>query len=265
MMSDFRTTRLAGAFLLAAGLSIPALAQSGMQEGAPAEAQPEQAQADLPEGFEVLERHVEAIGGTEAGMELEGLRMTGTMSIPAMGMQGDISVSAAPPAKQLVEIEIQNMGSIVQGTDGEKAWASQPGGEPEMVPEPQAEAMAENADFYLRFKPRERYQSATTTGTETMDGTEVHVVELVSNSGEQSLGYFRVDNGLQLAEKTRTAPGATTFSNEVRYLDYQEVEGMKFPMKLVMTQGGFTQEMTFESVEVNPEFDAGTFDAPGDL
>ena len=257
-----RPSHMAAAFVLAAGLSMPALAQ----EGAPAaEAQQAQPAADLPDGFAVLERHVEAIGGKEAGMKLEGIRMSGTMSMPAMGMNGTITVSAAAPAKQLLQITITGFGSMVQGTDGERAWASQPGGQPQIVPDPQAKAMIDGADFHARYEPRNRYESATTTGTETMGDTEVYVVELVSASGEESVGYFSVETGLQHAEKTRVAPGADTFGNEVTFLDYKEYDGMKFPTTMKMVQQGFAQELTFDAVELNPEFDAATFDAPGDL
>ncbi|MEO1534230.1 MAG: hypothetical protein AAFS11_01530 [Planctomycetota bacterium] len=254
------TTRFAAMLLMSAGLSMPAVAQAG----APAEAAATAA-ADLPDGFEILERHVEAIGGAEAGKTLKGVRMTGALAMPAMGMSGSIVISAAPPAKQLLEISITGFGSMVQGTDGEKAWASQPGGQPVMVPEPQAAAMIEGANFEARYQPRKRYESATTTGTETMDGTEVYVVELVTKTGEESVGFYSVETGLQHAEKTRIAPGSETFGNEVTFLDYKDYDGMKFAATMKMVQQGFAQEITFEKVELNPEFDAGTFDAPGDF
>jgi hypothetical protein len=258
-----RTTRMAAAFLLAAGFVPLAAAQDAdPMSGAPVEVE---ASADLPEGFEILERHVEAIGGAEAGKALEGIRMAGTMAMPAMGMSGTITVSAAPPAKQLIEITINGMGDMVQGTDGERAWASQPGGQAMMMPEPQAKDMIESADFRARYEPRERYQSATTTGIETVDGAEVYVVELVSTNGDESVSYYNVETGLQHAEKTRAAPGASAFASEVTFLDYKEFAGMKFPTTMKMVQQGFAQEITFETVEVNPAFDADTFDAPGDL
>ncbi|MEL6499300.1 MAG: hypothetical protein AAFZ67_00980 [Planctomycetota bacterium] len=254
------TTRMAAAFLLTAGLSLPAIAQ----EGAPAEAETSVA-ADLPDGFDILDRHVEAIGGKDAAMKLEGVRMTGSLAVPAMGMTGSIVVSAAPPAKQILDISINGFGTMVQGINGDKAWASQPGGEPMMMPEAQAKPMIENAQFYDRYQPRKRYQSATTTGTETMDGEEVYVVELVSTGGTESVGFYSVETGLQRAEKSRAVPGAAAFDSEIVYLDYKEHDGLKFASVMKMVQQGFAQEITFESIEINPEFDTGTFDAPGDL
>lgn len=253
---------MAAAFLMTAGVALPALAQDAdPMSGAPIEAE---AAADLPDGFEILERHVEAIGGAEAGKALQGVRMAGTMAMPAMGMSGSITVSAAPPAKQLIEITIAGMGNMTQGTDGERAWAIQ-GGQTMFMPEAQAKEMVESADFAARYAPRERYTSATTTGTETLDGTEVYVVELVSTNGAESIAYYSVETGLQHAEKTRSAPGSTTFSAEVTFLDYKEVNGMQFAGTMKMIQQGFAQEITFETIEVNPEFTAGTFDAPDDL
>lgn len=255
---SFTTARLAAAFVLAAGLSAPALAQ----EGAPAETQPEAASQDLPDGFEILERHVEAIGGTERGMEVEGLRMSGTVSVPAMGMTGRITISAAAPAKQLVEVSLP-VGNMVQGTNGEKAWMSQPGTQPMMLPDAQAQMMIENADFYAHYQPRERYESATTVGTETIDGETYYTVELVDTDGDESIGVYSAESGLQRFEKTRMAPGSDVFAQEIELLEYEEIDGMKFPKKMLMTQQGMKQEIIFETVEVDPDFGEDAFAAPG--
>jgi hypothetical protein len=257
-MSLFRTIVLAA--MLAAGCPVCA------QDGAPASAPESAPAASLPEGFSVLERHVEAIGGKELGMKLDGFRMVGALAMPAMGMSGTISIDAQAPSSQLLEVNITGVGIIVNGTNGEKAWATQaPGQPPQLIEGPQAETMMQNANFRSRYDPRTTYTSATTVATEELEGEACYRVELVSATGVESVGLFSVETGLQRKEMTRSAPGATVFTQEVIYSDYREVGGLKFPFRMSIVAQGFAQELTFESIEVDPEFAAGTFDAPDDL
>lgn len=257
-MSLSRMTVLAA--LLAA--SCPVCAQDGAPDAAP-ESSPA---ASLPDGFSVLERHVEAIGGKELGMKLEGFRMVGALAMPTMGMSGTISIDAQAPSSQLLEVNITGVGVIVNGTNGEKAWATQaPGQPPQLIDGPQAETMMQNANFRSRYDPRSTYTSATTVATEEVAGEACYRVELVSAAGVESVGLFSIESGLQIKEMTRSAPGAAAFLQEVTYMEYREVEGLKFPFKMSIIAQGFAQELTFESIEIDPEFAAGTFDAPDDM
>lgn len=62
-------------------------------------------------------------------------------------------------------------------------------------------------------------------GTEEMDGEQVHKLEITAPNGMVTNEYYSVNSGLKL----KTSSQAT---GEVRYSDYQEIEGVKFPMAL---------------------------------
>ncbi|MEO1583508.1 MAG: hypothetical protein AAFR96_02915 [Planctomycetota bacterium] len=260
MLSDL--PRVSG-MLLICGASLALAPSAAAQDGG---SEPAAAAESLPDGFAVLEAYVEALGGEEQGMKMQSLRMEGAFSMPAMQINGTMTIDAAAPASQLVTITIPGMGNIVQGTDGEKAWANQmPGQEPQVVSGEQAESLKSNAAFHARYQPRTRYTSATNSGIEQIDGEPHYAVELVDEAGTASVSYFNVETGLQRLQKTRLEPGSDMFVQETAMLDYEEFGGLLFPTRMLIKGGGFEQEITFEAIEIDPEVKPGTFDAPGSL
>ncbi|MEM8756523.1 MAG: hypothetical protein AAGF47_01920 [Planctomycetota bacterium] len=261
-MALYRTasvsTSLLAALLMTAGT---ASAQMGGAPVQPAEDTASQPAADLPDGFAVLEKHIEATGGAEAGLALQGLRMAGSFSMPAMGMSGEITINMKAPKSQVMQISLGAFGSIVQGTNGEVAWASQPGMPAAVMSGPEAEQMIEQADFYGRFKPREQYTSATTTGTEDIDGVTHFRVESVSKNGSTSTGLYHAETGLQHSETTTDAAG--NVASQITFLDYREVGELVMPFKMQITQGPMAQEIEFTEITPDPEFDPGLFTPPG--
>ncbi|MGP1273094.1 MAG: hypothetical protein ACTS22_07155 [Phycisphaerales bacterium] len=261
MVLDRMTAGLAG-LVMAAGLVGVAGAQDGT---APAETQ-ERATAELPDGFVLLEKHLEASGGAEAGLALEGVRMAGSFSMPAMGINGEITISFKAPSMQIIEINLGAMGAMVQGTDGTVAWASpQPGLEPEVVTGPQAEQLLQQGRFKDRYAPRELYTEAVTVAKDEIDGEPYYRVELKDKNGEESVALFHAGTGLQHKEMTRVAPNAPTFASEVTFLDYRTVDGLVFPFKMVIAQGPMEQEVVFTEIEVNPDYAEGAFSPPGEM
>ena len=258
-----RLTAVSAAVLAFAGVS--ATAQTESQT----ETQPAEASApaeNLPDGFSVLEKHIEASGGAEAGLALEGFRMSGSFTMPAMGMNASITISFQDPSKQVIEVNLGAMGSVIQGTDGTVAWASpQPGMEPSIVEGPEAETLLAQGRFKDRYTPRELYTEATTVGTEEHDGEKYYRVELTDKDGQETVGLYSVRTGLQHKEMTRIAPNAPTFASEVTFTDYRSVGGMTFPFKMLISQGPMEQVVQFTEIEVNPDFADGTFDPPGSM
>jgi hypothetical protein len=64
-------------------------------------------------------------------------------------------------------------------------------------------------------------------GTEEMDGEQVNKLEITAPNGMVTNEYYSVNSGLKL----KTSSAAT---GEVMYSNYQEIEGVKFPMALTI-------------------------------
>ncbi len=225
------------------------------------------ASADLPDGFAVLDHHVKAIGGVEANTEIKGVQMVGTFDMPAMGIGGSIDIKMHEPNMRVMDIIVDGMGAIKQGTDGKVAWTTQmPGTPPTLLKDEEAQAQIDDADFYGRVKPREQYTSAETVGEFTFDDTKVYKVKLVDKAGNHSEGLYEIESGLLRKQSFKESADAPEFTTETEFNDYREIkDGIKMPHELVVSTPQFEQVITFTEIKVDPEFPEGTFDAPGSL
>lgn len=220
---------------------------------------------NLPEGFEVLDMHVEAIGGKEAWMKHKGVRMEGTFDMPAFGMGGTVLIHMQAPNKRAMIIDVEGVGVIKQGTNGIVAWSTQmPGTPPTVVEGEEAKTEIENADFYAEVKPREKYVSAETLGIFTLDEKKVYKVKLEDTQGNHSEAMFDIESGLMKRQSFKMSAEATTFTTETVFTEYKELEdGLKMAHKLEIVSPQFSQTITMDTIELDPEFDTTTFAPPG--
>src|SRR5262249_36051553 len=75
----------------------------------------------LPKAEEVLDKYVEATGGKAAYEKIKNQVLHGTVELGG-AVKGPMVSYHAPPNKMYVEIELQGLGKIEQGTDGKVAW-----------------------------------------------------------------------------------------------------------------------------------------------
>lgn len=223
--------------------------------------------ADLPDGFAVLEKYVEALGGLEAHEKMTGVKMTGRFAMPAMGIGGTIDMNMATPNKRVMLINVEGFGVIQQGTDGKVAWTTQiPGSPPTMLEGEQAQEQIEDADFLSRVKPREQYTAAETVGVFTHKDQKVYKVKLVDKNGDHSEALYEVESGLLVKQSVKADPEAPGFATETEFSDYREISGgVKMAYSMVVTANQSQQTITFDEITLNPQFLDDTFDPPGAL
>lgn len=267
-MSRTKNTWMVG--LSMAGLMLTSVGTALAQDGTmPAEVtKPTETVAaeNLPDGFDLLEKHIEAVGGQEAVDKVKAVRMNATFKMPAMGMTGDLLIQLKGPSQMAVVVELPGMGEIHQGADGEQAWASPAPGIPAMIVEgPQAQALIDQARFRDEYTPRKSYESAKTIGQEMFNDEMVYTVELVKKDSDiTTLGLFSVASGLRVAEKSKSTPESDTYDLVTAMGDYRKVDDLVlFAHKMTVTTPQFDQIIEMNKIEINPEFEDGTFDAPG--
>ncbi len=230
-----------------------------VQRGAPISSQPA---SNLPDGFKVLESYVEAIGGEKAYRKHKSEQLTGRIEIPMLGAKGTVVLLREASTKTRVDIELEGLGQIIQGTNGEIAWRSQLGMPVEILSADEASQILNEANYYAPVEPRKVYTSATTTAKVTFEGVECYRVELVTSWGDHQVGLFEVESGLHRKISTRESPGSDTFTAETTYSDYRKVKGVKRPYKLEIKASGMTQIIEFDSIELGTRFDRDTFEPP---
>ncbi len=249
--------------LAAALLSGHSAAQATDTQTEPASA----ASETMPGAYEILEKHVEAIGGKEAWMETEGMRMVGSFDMPSFGMKGPIEIAVAAPNKQSVRVEVPGMGTVYEGTDGKAAWETPMPGQPATMLEGETlEKEIKDADYYAEFSPKKKFPEAEVVGLVTHNDTKAYKLKLVSHTGQASTALFDKESGLlvQVMTTLDTPSGEQTMTTE--YRDYREVkDGLMAAYGMKIVSPMFTQVLKFDTIEINPDFEKGTFDPPGAL
>ena len=204
----------------------------------------------------VIAKYIEAIGGAKKIQELKSVKMT--MKATIQGMELTMTNSKKSPGKSLTEVSMQ--GNVMQkmvsdGTEiaqyamGQKA--------------PVDAATREKGLFESQFVPETLLSSynvkAALKGVESVDGKEAYVVEYVLPSGDKTLNYFDKETGY----KVQTVVTAKTPQGEVavptRFQDYKEVNGVKFPHIMVVSQGPMNLKFEMTKVEVNLVLDDSLF------
>src|SRR4051812_22029834 len=94
---------------LAALLSAPLYAQ------APAKAEA-QSQTGLPDAREIINRHIQAIGGRDAVLGHKSMHATGTLTVASAGISGPMEIfGAASPNRVIVKTSVPGIGEIMEG------------------------------------------------------------------------------------------------------------------------------------------------------
>ncbi|MFI4891985.1 MAG: hypothetical protein ACIAQ0_00925 [Phycisphaerales bacterium JB058] len=261
--------RTTAALTLACTLAAcPALAQetsAPTKPEQPAKTTQPDAGAKLPDGFAILEKHVEAVGGEEKNKAFKASRMSGEFSIPAMDLTGEITISSKAPSSTLIVVDLPGMGQVVQGTDGKLVWAAQPGQRMQVLEGGQAEELKNQAQFYASIEPRKTYTEAKAVAIVEHEGTRCYKVNLTTSWGSHQVGLYEVETGLLRKMSVRASAESDTYTNETAFSDYQETQGIKHARRLELNNGQMQQVMTFHTVELDPEFEEGLFDPPGEL
>src|ERR1035441_4565391 len=156
------------------------------------------AAADLPKGETLMDKYIEVTGGKAAYSKMHSQMMTGTMEFPAMGLKGKMTIYSAEPDKQYLEINLEGVGKITEGSSGDVAWANS------AMQGPRLKEGGEKTDTLMRNKFnaelnwRDQYKTVETVGTETVDGKECYRVVATPKNGNPKTLWYGKDSNLMV-------------------------------------------------------------------
>lgn len=254
-----------------------ALAQSTAQPATPpapaapaAPVQPAAPKTDekLPTGKEVLAKYVEVTGGKAAYEKIKTRVSEGTFELKPMGMKGTLKMFQQAPGSMSLAIEIEGMGTIVQGNDGKHAWGSDPMQGARLLDGKELEESNRQAQLAAELQPDIIYKSIECVGIEKIGDIDCYKVEMVTKGDSKRTSYYSKADGLLVRlDMTIDSPmgevKATTTMD-----DYRDVDGMKVAYKAIMAISAgakIEQIMTFTKISHNIEVPAASFNPPKDV
>ncbi|WP_428661280.1 outer membrane lipoprotein-sorting protein [Runella sp.] len=211
---------------------------------------------------EILNKSIQARGGAEKLNSLKSLRMEGTLSV--MGM--DIPTKSVIVHKRGMRNEMDAMGqSIIMAIDGDKGWMINPmaGTTPVALPEDQLKASVSQLDLSGITNYKSVGTTAELLGKETIDGTEVYKVKMVSKDGTSMTHFIDSKNFNIIKTAIKVNVSGQDVEVETKMSNYKVFDGISFPTITEITnpQAGVITT-TITKVEVNPTIDVSIFAMP---
>lgn len=217
---------------------------------------------ELPAARDLIERHIEAVGGREAVLAQVESTMTGRLEFPAAGMSGPLTIASRPPSDRVMIVELPGMGEIRTGYSPELAWSVDPFMGPRILTGPERDAMTEQAEPRAMLRDPEFFSTIETVGeTELDNGATCYRVRLEWQSGRESFDCYHAESGL-LVEMEMTQPSPMgEISSVTRMRDYQEFGDGRIATRTSIRVMGQQQLLIIEEVEFGPP-DAQLFEPP---
>ncbi|EDP98492.1 pitrilysin family protein [Kordia algicida OT-1] len=195
----------------------------------------------------VIDNYIKAVGGKEKLMKVTSLVQE--MEASMQGMNMITTLKQKSPNMMMTDVSVVGMGSVFkQSFDGEKGYMSQQGQKRDMPADMLAEMKSRKGLF-----PELNYDSSSIElkSIEPVDGKDAYVIVVTSGAGKTT-NYYDVASGLKVKKsETAKGPGGQEVTQETTYGNYKEVDGIKFPYKMVAPAAGQKIEFTTISMKVN--------------
>ena len=213
----------------------------------------------IPPGLtasKVMDNYLAAIGGEENVRGVKDVKMT--LNTEMQGQQLQIVVTNKAPNMSKTNVNMGGMAvvtSIFNGTDAKIVQM----GQEATIDENQKKDMAFEAAIFSEIAIKDMALAADLTGVETIEGTNAYVVEIKKPSGNKTVYYYNVENGLKIRTSTTATGPQGEIVQETDLADYKDVNGVKFPFSITMPMGPMKMTAVAESIEVNTGVDESEF------
>ncbi|HXS73436.1 MAG TPA: hypothetical protein VN725_05275 [Rhodanobacteraceae bacterium] len=201
---------------------------------------------------ELVARNVAARGGMDKLQAIKTLKMQGQL-IAGGGFKLSYTELYKRPDKIREEASVQGL-TQVQAWDGQSGWSIQPfGGRKDPIPmsADDAKELAEAADFDGALVNAQAKGSVVTyLGTEDVDGTNAHKLQVHLKDGNTLVVYLDPDAYLPIREIARRTVRGTQQVTQTDFGDYEQVDGVYFPFAITTgPKGGTPDQMMQISID----------------
>ena len=219
----------------------------------------------LPEAKTILKKFADASGGADKYRDIKTLKMSGKLSSPAQGMEGTIEMMMMVPGKIKVKLEVPDVFTEQNGSDGKTAWSTNTMMGPRVLDGKEKEQLLEEASFEKVYNPEKFYKEMKVVGTKEIDGDKCYKVKLTKQSGVASTEFYSMKTGMHVRTEGEVPTQMGDMKMAVNFSEMKEVGGIKMPHRIVREISGMNIIVEFDKIEVNPKLDDSVFALPDDV
>lgn len=219
----------------------------------------------LPRAEEILDKYVEATGGKAVYEKVHNEKSAGTFEFVGKGIKGTITSFRAEPNKSLTVVELEGVGTIKEGTDGQTAWQSSSFEGPRIMQGDERAIALREAMLRGPLYWRKLYKHVETVGQDTIDGQPCYKVVLTPQEGKPETHYYDKNSGLLVKMAMSRASPMGEIPTDTIFGDYKEEDGLRQPHKVHANSFGMEFLIALDHVEYNVEIPGNKFDLPADV
>jgi hypothetical protein len=219
----------------------------------------------LPKADEILDKFVEATGGRAAYEKVHTEKWNGTFEFLGKGIKGKVTSYRAEPNKSVTVVELEGVGTIQDGTDGQTAWQSSSLQGPRVKQGDERDASLREATLRAPLYWRKLYKHAETTGSEMVGGQPCYKVVLTPESGKPETQYYDKKSGLLVKVTMVMASPMGEIPSETELGEYKEESGLRQPHRVQQKALGQEFLINIDHVDYNVDIPSDRFDVPADV
>jgi photosynthetic reaction center cytochrome c subunit len=224
-----------------------------------------EADKDQSTADQILDKYIQAIGGTQKLAAITSLVAKGTTSGygPESGQRG-IEIYAKAPNQRTQIIHTDN-GDSTTVTDGRSAWISAPLRPVPVLDLVGGELDGAKADAALEFPGRikQAFTQWRSGSPSIIADKRVQVIQGVIGNGMMVSLYFDPETGLLVRMRRYASSLVGRIPTQYDYSDYRDVNGVKMPFKWNMLWLDGRESVELSEIRVNVDIDAARFNKPG--
>lgn len=212
----------------------------------------------IPEGVtykSVLDKYVAVTGGRDNYLKVTD--KTITMTAKVQGFDVVFTLYQKAPDKLLQKVSFGGMEQIIL-YDGEKGIQKSMMGEEE-VKDDNLEQLKIFANLYSAINYNDFGLKYNLISTEKVNQKDAYKIEITYSSGSKGYEYYEIESGFKVKEERSIDTPQGTFMQATTYDDYREINGVKYPFKVIQNIAGMGVEFTVSSIEVNKALEDSLF------
>jgi len=220
---------------------------------------------------EVIEKSITAMGGRAAMEKIKTRSMTGAISLstPAGEIPGTVEIQNAAPNKMrtVIKADLTQFGAgqllIEQRFDGTTGYMinSMQGDQP--ITGDQLESMKNNSFPHLFLDYKAKGVTATLSGKEKVGDRDAFVLVFAPSAGPPIKTFIDAESFLPVRSIAKiTTPQTGEIEQTADSSDFRDVDGVKVPFSIKLTNAMQGVTMTFSKCENNVTIDDKVFVKP---
>jgi hypothetical protein len=226
-----------------------------------------QTPAPTPTVDELVAKNLEAKGGAAALEAIKTIRFEGRLLVNQGQIELKFTETKKRPGKVRTDAILQGM-TLVNSYNGASGWKIYPifgRKDPEKMSADEAKSLVEEAEIGGPLEnPKAQGKTITYLGTEDVEGTPAHKLQVVRKNGDVSYVYLDPDYFLEIRIISQRLEQGAQVEIETDLGDYEKVNGVYFPFSQESGSKGSTdkQKTIIEKGEANVPVDDSIFEFP---